>query len=63
VDRSIEEAFEPYRMTFKELKENKKQLPSQFFCKEKKKHEENKYFLERQSIIRGFLLFAGGLGT
>jgi hypothetical protein len=30
--RQIEQVFEPYRMMFKELEEEKKQLPSQSFC-------------------------------
>jgi hypothetical protein len=37
--RQLEEVFEPYLIMPKEFKEKKKQLPSQSFCKERKKHQ------------------------
>jgi hypothetical protein len=45
--RQLEKVFEPYRMMFKELKGKNKQLPSQYFCKEKKK---SKRYRVRSSI-------------
>jgi hypothetical protein len=41
----VEQVFDLYRMMSKELKERKKQLPSQWFCKEKKKKRNIKLFL------------------
>jgi len=34
--RQLEQVSEPYRMMFEELKDRKKQLPSQCFCRGKK---------------------------
>ena len=40
--RQLEKVCEPYRIMFKELREKKKQLPSQCFWKEKKKIKKHK---------------------
>jgi hypothetical protein len=37
--RQLQQVFEPYRLMFMQLKERQEQLPSDWFCKEKKNTE------------------------
>ena len=59
--RQLEKVFEPYCTMLIEVKEKKKQLPSQCFGKENKNTKKTiKYFLGvARSFLRGFSLFAG----
>jgi hypothetical protein len=62
----LEQLLEAYRMMFKELNQIKVRIfPLQWFCKEEKKALKilQLCLFRRPSIIRGFSLFAVGLGT
>jgi hypothetical protein len=63
VVRQLEQACDPYRRMFKELREVRGSSQSQCFCKEKKNIKNTERLVwGGRSIIRGFSLFAGCLG-
>jgi hypothetical protein len=63
--RQLQQVFEPHHVIFMGLKGEKKQIPSQRFCKEKKNVLKIlKHCFGGVSITRGFSLFVWGcLGT
>jgi hypothetical protein len=63
--RQIADICEENCVTLRELKEKTSSFPSQYFFKEKKDIRKYQFIVwgEGLSIIRGFSLFVGSLGT
>jgi hypothetical protein len=60
----LKQVFEPYCLTFKELKGKQKQLPITMFCKENKKKQKILIYSFVGAVnYSGIFAFRRGLGT